>query len=436
MPLRGLILFQRLRVRQVILLIVGLLVFAQGTSAIIDHIRPLELPGYTGWARNGLDTRVGECMLFNISSKMNGEKPTPNGLISVVKHNICTHGTNWSISIKCPYTTPHVTQRAVPAFYSRAYGPAILVGSQRLVNNPNADGFSVTEISFRLADVGFYTVEVVLESLFQPNLKVMPHEGDNLDYEGFLLPEFPLFLIVQSDNNHSKASSTRLWNSSDWPCTSKTTEVIKMCSTSDIQSDMSIATGRWIVLGHAYRLSEFYNRTSQDERFRVNGANRIAIMTEYRLFDCTLLSFDAINSRSSYTECINKFDDNESRLHFIFIGDSVTQIHLDHFTWLGGHWPVKPILSIVDLRGEYSTTYCLLTFVVLIINVFCFHIKLMIKMEYPCVSMKLGQNWMKYVKYIQNLAKLSFLMLVYIKYKNFVHPGQLGGEKSTMCLIQ
>jgi hypothetical protein len=242
-------------------------------------------------------------------------------------------------------TNPTRGKIPMPLFYARAYGPAILAGSKKNAGwNSTASNYistkqtySLTEISFTFKDPGMYTVEIVLESLFTPNIYTLPHTTDNHPYYGFLIPGFPLILNVTS--------------SSHVPCNTAQTCNVSLCTSQDIQSDLDSSTGRWIVLGHTSRIIDkpfvlIEDTKIQDKGFQsyAEGPNRLSIETDYQPMNCVLAPLKS--SMTLLDACMR----DVGGIHFVLLGDSVTRLHVGALKQL---LHPQHQVTLVSLRGKY-----------------------------------------------------------------------------------
>ena len=300
-----------------------------------DPISLAGLPGYTGWNRNRIDSKVDQCFVTKIG---NQTVVALGGFLNIFMHDISKSSNMWTISVACPKVTATVEQGHLPTplFYSRAYGPAILVGSQKNSDFTSHSGgnYSVTEISFFIIDPGLYTVEVVFESNLSPNIYRLPHTL-GLDYEGFLLRGFPLILNVTSSD------STR--------CNTAISCNMNLCTSKDIESDLTSTSGRWIVLGKTSTVMDKHFISElplKDEGFRryVDGSNRLSIETDYKPINCVLAPLRS--SIQFLDTCVR-----ETGIHFILIGDSVSRIHAHALKQLLNP---RNRVTWVSLRGELS----------------------------------------------------------------------------------
>jgi len=272
----------------------------------LDIIATTELPGYTGWNRDRVNSNVDDCFV----SKIGNQIVTVDDPLNTFQHHITNLNNVWTVSIACQNITVPDKQGhlPVPSFYARAYGPAILVGSMNnnIVSTSFTQGgkqYISRDLSFHIMDEGLYTVEVVLESIFSPNIHSLPHTPD-LPYAGFLLRGFPLILNVTN---------------SDITCHTAKTCNRTLCRSKDIESDLTTSTGRWIMLQHDIVLKDkpivdYY----EVETFRryADGSHRLAIHTEYKPNNCFLAPLQS--SAALLDTCVK-----DTGIYYIFIGDSV-----------------------------------------------------------------------------------------------------------------
>jgi len=130
--------------------------------------------------------------------------------------------------------------------------------------------YSITDIAFFIKDPGLYTVEVVLESLLTPDIHTLPR-SPQLEYRGFILHGFPLILNVTS----SRTLCNSIISCNRTICTSK-----------DIEADVSSSSGRWLFLGHTNKIrnkvivdTESMNDPSLQQY--IQGSNRFSIETDF-----------------------------------------------------------------------------------------------------------------------------------------------------------
>ena len=298
-----------------------------------DPIAITELPGYTGWNRNRFNSKVDQCFIEKIGNRT----VAVDASLNILRYDISINTNNiWSVSVACPNVTVTAEQGhlPIPLFYGRAYGPAILAGYQNASTSMVHNGvqYSLTEISFSFLDPGLYTVEVALESMHSPNIYSLPHTSD-LAYDGFLLRGFPLILNVTT--------------SIDISCNTAESCKMTLCTSKDIEADFSILSGRWIVLGHTSRImnkptvDEF---SFNDQMFRsyAQGSNRLSIEADYQPIHCMLAPLRP--SLVLLEACTQ-----DTGIHFILIGDSVTQQHEQALQILLNP---RNRLTFVDLKGK------------------------------------------------------------------------------------
>jgi len=311
-----------------------------------DQIGIAELPGYTGWNRNRHKSKVDQCFVIRIGT----QAATIDGYVNIFHYNLSSStSSEWTVSIACPNITAPVEQGHLssPLFYARAYGPAIVVGSQK--NNDalsfmvQDEHYSTTDISFAIKDPGVYTVEVVLESIFTPNVYTLPRTPQ-LEYGGFILRGFPWILNVTS--SHNLCSSVKSCN-------------LTFCRSKDVEADFSSSSGRWIVLGHTKRIRnklivDYESMNDPSLQNYMQGSNRLSIETVYNPISCMLTPL--ISSIASLDACAD-----DRGIHYIFIGDSVTRQHYNAMYNLL-HPPNQ--VTMVDLGGKISfcIVFCVCTY--------------------------------------------------------------------------
>jgi hypothetical protein len=311
------------------------------TGNASDSIAISELPGYTGWNRNRIDSKVDKCFVTQIGGQKFSQLRES---VQHFQYDMSKSANNtWSVSIACPNVTIPVEQGHIPApcFYARAYGPAILVGNQNLASLKSivqkGQHYTVTDISFAIRDPGLYTIEIVLESIFTPNIYSLPHTTEPV-YDGFLLRGFPLILNVT--NSAVGCNTAKSCN-------------LTFCRGKDIESDLTSSSGRWIVLGHTTTSidlktnvqfqpipkkneSDFlYQRYSQ-------GSNRLGIEIDYKPLSCALVPLKS--SFKVLDACV------DTGIHFILIGDSTM---VQHAFPLKKYLNARNRITLVALRGKY-----------------------------------------------------------------------------------
>jgi hypothetical protein len=269
---------------------------------VSDPVAISELPGYTGWPRNRISSKVDQCFVTRMGNQ--------NAFTldrSILRYDVSKSTKIWTVSIACPKITVTVDRGLlpIPLFYARAYGPAILVGSQKASSSMVQNGvkYSETEISFAIKDPGLYTVEIVLESIVTPNVYAIAARP-GLDYDGFLLPGFPF--LVNATSTENRCETAKACN-------------MTLCSSKDIQSDLTSSSGRWIVLGHIDKLPQNTSKNVFDGYSA--DTIRLGIKTDYKPNDCVLAPIKS--AAAMLDACVV-----DTGLHFIFIGDSVTGQHI------------------------------------------------------------------------------------------------------------
>jgi hypothetical protein len=163
-------------------------------------LTPGELPGYTGWARPEW-TLAG---FFSIQQP----PATTTTTVQPAPHFVTVMGESFSILVECQGHDD--CSKASSLFYLRAYGPAVLPGRvvvvdaiqemtrQKQTTQEDMVTGSRYEFQFRPMDSGVYTVEAVLTFSNPPPLDLFPLPAiyEQPVYEGYLLPGFPLQVVV------------------------------------------------------------------------------------------------------------------------------------------------------------------------------------------------------------------------------------------------
>ncbi len=277
------------------------------------NLYPGELPGYTGWFRPG---------------------KTLAGYFKLISHKI-DENDNYAMNVTCEH------KECVPGrskFYVRAYGPAIVTGLVREYKDGSY------EILIPLSDPGDYTIEVVLTFSNVPDFADFPlqHADRDPDYEGYLLPGFPLIIHVPISTVKQK----------------KRPERNIICTKDQLTENIlegALYKGQWKVKDSIRVAKERQERPISMDGYKI-GINSLGIFTDYEFSDCRLLS--NINRKGEKHLMDKCFENaaNMERLHIIFIGDSVMFLEKDYFTNLvkSSKSDVK-ITQLSDQRGLAMT---------------------------------------------------------------------------------
>lgn len=285
-------------------------------------LRPGDLPGYTGWARPS-NTLAGSFVL-----------PHCDGTAQIQQ--------NWTCAVHCHHVQ---CKHGGSLFFVRAYGPAILPG---LVTDRCNGTYDVTFLPF---DAGIYTIEVVLAFSSHPPWSDFPVQHEQ-EYEGYLLPGFPLQVNVvdQQDNNNNN-------NTKRAPLTamsSSKTELhsCNMSMLTETSTHSALASGRWVVRKMNMQEPYVANQSLSAEEATLEryqtGETSLGIDMEYVPTSCSLMparavkyprTLDSCRKRSQeYNNDKNNTNTNTNRsLHVIFIGDSNFRLQQDMFDRFFGH---------------------------------------------------------------------------------------------------
>jgi len=255
-------------------------------------LRPGDLPGYTGWLRP--------------SSSL-------AGYFSVVRveERPARIGSNWTIRVECHH--PEGRQSGGSLFYVRAYGPAILPGVVHDYRNGTYD------VSVAFFDPGTYQLEIVLTFSKPTPFEKLPVHGPP-SYEGFLLPGFPMEIVVPFEKSRELSPPKKVCGMSDLLFTNKRS---------------AIEMGRWLV---TKKITEL-NFTSNKPLRRADaflgyetGTNSIGFQADYYPLNCSLISRrEAEDARIllSLLERTNMPLESKPMIKVLFIGDSTMRLQKD-----------------------------------------------------------------------------------------------------------
>eukprot|EP00586_Coscinodiscus_wailesii_P019162 CAMPEP_0172493534 /NCGR_PEP_ID=MMETSP1066-20121228/24979_1 /TAXON_ID=671091 /ORGANISM="Coscinodiscus wailesii, Strain CCMP2513" /LENGTH=791 /DNA_ID=CAMNT_0013263745 /DNA_START=323 /DNA_END=2698 /DNA_ORIENTATION=- len=328
-----------------------------------------ELPGYTGWFRPaspllssyrsvyfGPSSFVASFANDDGGSIAAAVTENDNGITS--RHDTTRDGPWWSAVVHCP----HAACRDVNSrFYARAYGPAVLPGVVRRIENAtavagaslcggttnrtNANNDVAYEIRFRFRSAGLYTVEVVLEQGDALGLDRFPRTRSELEerepaYEGWMLSGFPrLVQVVTGNGSKDKKPKRGGRHRHRW------------CSTSELATTSTAADpgdGQWIVTGKHAHGSDLLGRGTDlassslgsFERYK-KGVASLGYCSDYVFDDCELLPSETINADDEgedvVTACLRHESGNGNLreggnsslkpLNIIILGDSVAKLN-------------------------------------------------------------------------------------------------------------
>jgi hypothetical protein len=260
---------------------------------------PGELPGYTGWGRPGV-TLAGHFSLVS-----------PKDITQVA-----TAKEPWEMTIKCSLDE---CSQGGSLFFVRAYGPAVLAGRV----HDNKDGTYRIEIVPH--DPGSYTVEVVLTFSNPPSFGQFPLPSTEPQpaYEGYLLPDFPLPLLVVPNNQKGKRG----------PSDRKSLPLCTVEQLTESSTTSAWEKARWVVtdkINHPRhidfaKLHEEVSFVGYEESY-----NSLGIQMEYQRDDCQILPKFSPKDRTPKNP-LHECTKTKGPLHFIFVGDSNMRLQRDVF---------------------------------------------------------------------------------------------------------
>ena len=280
-------------------------------SSTTTSLVPGELPGYTGWARPE-ETLAGFFTILSIFPR----QPRV--------------GDQFSISLRCHRNDG--CSRGNSLFYLRAYGPSVIPG---ILENEGRGKYTAI---FKFLDSGVYTVEVVLTFSDPPSIDQFPLRPPLTApaYEGYLLPGFPLQVLVE-DSAIQKESSA---------------EKLSLCTADELletSANNAVSKARWRVK----RKSNAPNHIVTSERITKSGYlrnfNSLGIHMEYEYVSgCSLLTKADFQPGSNHPVHMC----GEKKINVIFIGDSVMRVQKEMFDQMVGKMP-NIQSSFVSLHGGY-----------------------------------------------------------------------------------
>jgi hypothetical protein len=255
-------------------------------------ISPGELPGYTGWSRPS-STLAHYFEIVHVSSTA-----------PVI-------GQNWTVTAHCR----HPKARSGRAeFYVRAYGPSVLPG--RVTDHRNGT-YDFYILPF---DAGVYHMEVVVVFSLPPAWETLPNEQE-LGYEGYLLPGFPIELNIGAPDPDLKTLVVP--KPSSGPSKSKIRR--RLCNMSELtetSTHSAVETGRWMVVKKNVDLPYRNYREPTFAGYQ-NGDNSLGIQMEFvPVHDCeTLPEEEAFNEDTLFT-VFNMTSLKPKPINVVLIGDS------------------------------------------------------------------------------------------------------------------
>ena len=269
-----------------------------GSGSFVTLV-PGELPGYTGWARPASTL----AKYFHLDQKMDLLQPTVTGK-------------PWEITVRCSQAEDCANGGAL--FFVRAYGPAVLVGQVQ----DNQDGSYLIKLLPK--DPGAYTVEVVLTFSNPPHIGQfpLPPKQPEPAYEGYLLPGFPIPLLVVEGDNYNEETD---------PANYKSLPVCEMEDLFEPTATSAWEKARWVVTDKINQPNHMDDHHYKDQvtfdGYQVSQ-NSLGIMMEYQHDTCRILPHIAPEHPQNP---LNQCTEGKGPLHFIFIGDSNMRLQRNLF---------------------------------------------------------------------------------------------------------
>lgn len=285
---------------------------------------PGELPGYTGWARP--DRTLAGSFVRMTTTGTHATTVTDTMPVVVVA------GEPYRVTLQCAHTA---CLSGGALFYVRAYGPAIVTAF-----DIQDHGTGVYDILLRPLDAGRYTVEVVLAFSQHVAYSDFPvPEAQEVAYEGYLVPGFPISIDVVESKNKNKHQNKL--------------PSLPLCRLSDlVETSLTSATetGRWLVTEKVMDHLDHYSRESEHADVSLRkyqaGDNSLGVKLDYFPVECRLLTEDVVSSQHTWQTCLDsrsqKASSSKSRQpHVVIIGDSNCRLQKEVFAkFFGGVLPV------------------------------------------------------------------------------------------------
>ena len=196
-------------------------------------------------------------------------------------------------------------------FYVRAYGPAVITG---LVTPVATAKGGLYQVRFRPLDPGTYHVEVVLAFSKPPAVEEFPLAAHYppVNYEGYLLPGFPMQLTVTESTSGTTAETIP---NSDLP----------FCQVQQLYENSTTTAmeqARWLVTDKNHQKLH-HMRTSKPDSVGLENyqktSNSLGVTMDYVFKDCQLLPL--LRKYDPFQCVADKLLSNQT-VHLIFIGDS------------------------------------------------------------------------------------------------------------------
>mmetsp|Transcript_28003 Transcript_28003/g.80943 ORF Transcript_28003/g.80943 Transcript_28003/m.80943 type:complete len:556 (-) Transcript_28003:33-1700(-) len=276
-------------------------------------IAPGELPGYTGWARPER-TSAGHFDIVGCSSCASSLLFSFGDLLDHQPQFVAVAGQEFYIDVRCSH--PDCSHHGISSeFYLRAYGPSVITGIAKKLDNGDDDNGTSYRLSYYPIDAGPYTIEAIIAFTNPPLMEALPLNGDDGEeepgYEGYLLRGFPLQLEVLPSTESKGDDNLPLCTINQLPV-----QANSMQAAADI-----LTKGRWVVTEKT-RESNYIAHTPDSSHAALKGYqagyNALGVMMEYQPVGCRMVDL------SWYDNLDHWFDGGQkSNIHLIFVGDSV-----------------------------------------------------------------------------------------------------------------
>ena len=308
------------------------------TTTPLNSIAPGELPGYTGWARpeNTL------ARYFSIAR--------PNH--SMLYEN--RENFEFVVSVECTdcVTQSKTAKPCASRFFLRAYGPSVVPGTIISSRPTGTNGCSYS-FEFSLYDPGVYTIEAVLtvsKPLPMEAFPLYPNQEEP-NYEGYLLPGFPMTTTVPSGETANDPPSLQ----------HNANEESGLCQFEDLietSPNSALEKARWKVTGRVNE-RDYWSKTMNSSLVSTLGymtnVNSLGINMEYRYVnDCHLIQEESLLRRDRRPVLVGGCQGPQEKLHIVYIGDSVMRVQKDTLEKLLKGIPSEKVeMTFLSLHGGY-----------------------------------------------------------------------------------
>jgi hypothetical protein len=314
------------------------------THSTQPTLLPGELPGYTGWARPDrtlagsfarMTTTTTTTRATPVTAVLSETTDSDSDSDSTIPPVVAVAGAPYRMTLQCARTA---CLSGGALFYVRAYGPSIVTAF-----DIQDYGTGVYDVSLRPLDAGRYTVEVVLAfSQHAPYSDFPVPDAQEVAYEGYLVPGFPISIdVVESKHKHKLTSLP-----------------LPLCRLSDlVETSLTSATetGRWLVTEKVMDHLADYSRESEHTDVSLQkyqaGDNSLGVKLDYFPVECRLMTEDVVYSQETWQTCLESrsqkalsSSSSSSKIrqpHVVIIGDSNFRLQKEVFAkFLGGALPV------------------------------------------------------------------------------------------------